>query len=134
MDRQDGRSLYHQVADRLRDEIELGAYQRGAVLPSEGELMKIYGVSRTSVRRALAVLRQEGLIVSARGTSTRVREHLPRREVLIDQGDELLTRMPTEHERIEHLIDHGVPMVEIRRRSGGVELLAGDRVVIMALP
>jgi hypothetical protein len=38
--------------------------------------------------------------------------------------------MPTEHERLRHDIDYGVPMLEIKRQDGIVELFAGDQVVV----
>lgn len=59
---------YRQIADDLRDRIvagELGA--GGAVLPSEAELSAEHAASRVTVRRALEVLRDEGLVSSRQG-------------------------------------------------------------------
>jgi GntR family transcriptional regulator len=55
---------YVELADTLRDRIVSGA--RGA-LASEAELGREYGVSRVTVRRALELLRDEGLVSARRG-------------------------------------------------------------------
>jgi GntR family transcriptional regulator len=55
---------YLNLADALRERIAGGA--TGA-LPSEAELGREHGVSRVTVRRALEVLRDEGLVVARQG-------------------------------------------------------------------
>jgi GntR family transcriptional regulator len=71
---------YLKVADALRDRIVSGA---GGALPSEAELGTEYGVSRVTVRRALELLRDEGLVTARRGVgwfvaSDPVRQNLGR--------------------------------------------------------
>ena len=56
---------YLDLADDLRTRIAAG--QVGA-LPSEAELGEEHGVSRVTVRRALELLRDEGLVASRRGS------------------------------------------------------------------
>ncbi|MFJ6569771.1 GntR family transcriptional regulator [Streptomyces sp. NPDC091292] len=63
-----GQALYRRVAADLGREIGDGRYGSGGRLPAEGELAERYGVSRGTVRQAMAVLRAEGLIASRRGT------------------------------------------------------------------
>lgn len=61
---------YRQIADELRSRIEAGAsgdYAAGRLLPSESELSAAYGVSRVTVRKALELLREEGLIDARQG-------------------------------------------------------------------
>lgn len=60
--------LYLKIASRLSESIE-GGLQPGARLPSERELCRRHGVSRVTMRNALASLEEEGRIVSlaARG-------------------------------------------------------------------
>jgi GntR family transcriptional regulator len=60
--------LYHQLRERLRS-VALSA-DPGTLLPSEKELMAVCGVSRATVRRALADLINEGLLVAERGRGT----------------------------------------------------------------
>ena len=55
------------IAETLREEIRSGALQPGAPLPSEARLTDRFGVSRGTVRQALAALRSEGLIAGGRG-------------------------------------------------------------------
>lgn len=63
-----GQSLYRRVAADLGREIGEGRYASGGRLPAEGELAERYGVSRGTIRQAMAVLRTEGLVASRRGT------------------------------------------------------------------
>jgi GntR family transcriptional regulator len=71
---------YQQLVDELRDKITSGALPPGAPLPSEAELGKVFDLSRTSVRSAIRVLREMGLVRSAKGSGSFVRE--PRRPVV----------------------------------------------------
>ena len=62
-----------------------GALRGGDKLPTEAELVADYGVSRIVVRQAVDILRNEGLVVSQRGSGTFVREQQERtRRVLGD--------------------------------------------------
>jgi GntR family transcriptional regulator len=63
----DGRALYAEVAQSLRDGIARGEYPPGSRLPSESELAESFGVSRGTVRQAFAALRADGLIASRQG-------------------------------------------------------------------
>ncbi len=54
--------LYEQVVQRLRDFIDVHELKPGDRLMSERELAERLGVSRTSVRQALTVLRVQGLV------------------------------------------------------------------------
>jgi GntR family transcriptional regulator len=58
---------YHQIADELRARVEHGDYGAGRLLPSEAELSTTFDASRVTVRRALEVLREEGLVDSRQG-------------------------------------------------------------------
>ncbi|HAS10389.1 MAG TPA: hypothetical protein DCS55_07715, partial [Acidimicrobiaceae bacterium] len=58
---------YVAIADDLRRQITSGDLAAGAVLPSEADLAGSYGVSRVTVRKALELLRSEGLIGSRQG-------------------------------------------------------------------
>lgn len=61
---------YRQLAALLRAEIERGTYAGDEPLPSEHDLMERYEVARGTARRAVDVLREEGLVytVPRRGT------------------------------------------------------------------
>jgi GntR family transcriptional regulator len=66
--------LYREVAESLRNEIATGALAPGDQLPSEPELEQRFGVSRNTVRLALAALANEGLVEPRQGRGTYVRE------------------------------------------------------------
>jgi len=61
-------ALYRQVAADLGREIGEGRYSSGGRLPADGEFAERYGVSRGTVRQAMALPRTEGLLASRRGT------------------------------------------------------------------
>ncbi len=66
---------YVKVYSRLKNEINKGTYPVGGFLPKECELEKIYQVSRTTVRNAVKILVQEGLVEVRQGSGTRVLNH-----------------------------------------------------------
>jgi GntR family transcriptional regulator, phosphonate transport system regulatory protein len=70
-----GYSTWRLIAEELRREIIGGTRAPGAKLPSEGELAERFGVHRNTVRRAVATLAAEHLVVSRRGSGTFVAEH-----------------------------------------------------------
>lgn len=59
--------LHYQVYLDLLKQIQSGALKSGQKLPSESELENIYGVSRVTVRGAVEMLAQEGLVEKNRG-------------------------------------------------------------------
>lgn len=62
--------LYHQLMQRIADDIEKGTYPVGSRIPPEHELEDAYQVSRVTVRRALAELTSEGLLERKQGKGT----------------------------------------------------------------
>lgn len=62
--------LHHQIAQVLRVRIESGRWSSGPPL-TEQALCEEFRVSRTTVRQALAQLKQSGLLQSRRGVGTR---------------------------------------------------------------
>ncbi len=65
--------IHRRIAQSLAAAIEAGDYPPGSRLPSEASLVRELGVSRGTLRQALATLRAEGLIeaVPTRGTFVR---------------------------------------------------------------
>lgn len=66
-------SLYQQLADSLRDKIYEGKYAFGDKLPSERSLAEKFGISHLTVRKALAILEEEGMLLRVQGKGTFVR-------------------------------------------------------------
>lgn len=65
--------LYAAVAELLIEDIASGKYQLSSALPPEQEMTGMYGVSRQTIRQALRVLKERGLISSHPGIGTIVR-------------------------------------------------------------
>ena len=64
---------YARVLSELQERISEGIYAPGSLLPSEDQLTKEFGVSRTTVIRAVQILKQEGWVDSQQGTGRFVR-------------------------------------------------------------
>lgn len=62
--------LYFQLQELLKEKIEIGLWGPGDAIPPEAELCATYGVSRTVVRQALAILEQDRQIIRVRGSGT----------------------------------------------------------------
>ena len=61
---------YQEIADRLRAQIDSGALPPGERLPSEPEIVRMFDASRNTVRLALALLTNQGLVVTRQGLGT----------------------------------------------------------------
>lgn len=59
--------LYQQVTDHLIAAIRCGDYTPGQLLPSEAQLSAYFGISRPTVRQAIAGLRERGLVIVRNG-------------------------------------------------------------------
>jgi GntR family transcriptional regulator len=81
LDPRSDRPLALQLADLLRAEILGGQRRPGSQLPTESEFQHAFGVSRTTVRSALATLASEGLVLTRKGFGSYVRSRPPMRRV-----------------------------------------------------
>ncbi|MFI6443542.1 GntR family transcriptional regulator [Kitasatospora sp. NPDC050543] len=72
-------ALHKQVAAAMRQSIASGEWPPGTQLPTETDLAQTYGVSRPTVRLAVAALRNEGQldVKQGRGTFVRATIHGP---------------------------------------------------------
>jgi GntR family transcriptional regulator len=68
---------FQQLAGILRARVKRGDWKTNRALPSENALAKTYGLSRPTVRRALAVLTEERLVYAVSGRGTYVAEQKP---------------------------------------------------------
>ncbi len=62
-----GQKLYEKVIEQIKTMIARGLYKKGDMLPSESELMQLTGVSRITVREALRILNEAGVIRTQKG-------------------------------------------------------------------
>jgi GntR family transcriptional regulator len=102
LERDSAVSLYMQIAEQLKRDIDLGLYAAHGKLPTESELTRLFDVSRVTVRQAIARLLADGYVVTRQGKGTYVaRDKLehdlkPMRgfyDALVAQGVEPETRL-----------------------------------------
>lgn len=79
LDNSTARPLYLQLRDRLLRRIQAGEYGAHQRLPSERDLSRDFGVSRITVRQALADLSQHGHVYTRVGKGTYVSDATLRR-------------------------------------------------------
>ena len=89
---QKGISLYYQVETYIRTKIESGEWDSGQKLPTETELCKYFGVSRTTVRQAVNSMVEGGLLVRRQGSGTYVTQPAYARNRLSTQPSDSVCR------------------------------------------
>lgn len=67
-------TAYMEVYAGIKKKIKEGVYKAGTLLPTEGELEKIYNVSRITVRKAVGMLAADGYVNVVQGRGTEVRD------------------------------------------------------------
>ena len=73
---------YVQLADLFRQRVDKGVWRQGSVLPSIEQLMQQFDVARVTVRQAIALLADEGLLSPQRGRGTFVTDKATTRRQL----------------------------------------------------
>ena len=74
IDRESSEPVYLQLVNSLRQKILAGVYPPGEKLPSEAMLVEMYQVSPMTVRRAVNTLSSQGVVTTAWGSGTYVKE------------------------------------------------------------
>lgn len=116
----DSRPPYLQIAEELRGQISRGALAPGAQLPSTNELVERYGVARGTVRSALRVLADEGLVVARHGSGVFVRSGVQRD----GDGDDLgavIEQLTEVSREVRRLSERVAQLEELVRPRGGDE-------------
>jgi GntR family transcriptional regulator len=72
VDPQSATPVYVQVADILRARIESGQLLPDRPVPSESQLQQEFGVARGTARKAIALLREQGFVVTVKGRGSYV--------------------------------------------------------------
>ena len=104
----DGTPLYRQMADDLRRRIVADEFEVGESIPTEAQLSRDYRASRITVRHALDLLKQEGLLHREQGRGSFIRNRA------ITVGPRRLTSFTEE--------------VRMRGRTETSDLIGVDRV------
>lgn len=108
--------VYVQLAEALRDRIEAAEFGERP-LPSEVQLGQQYGVGRNTVRGAIALLRNEGILQVVHGVGTFVRSQ-ERERIRVSAPATVQTRAPSAAEREQLGIDRGVMVLAVRTLEG----------------
>lgn len=118
LSRQKPQPLYAQIKQVLRTRILDGVYAQHDRIPSEHELMAVFGVSRITVRQALSDLENEQLIFKIPGKGAFVSKPRPFQELARLQGlGEALQRIG----------------ITVTNRLVGVNTVAADAVIAKKL-
>lgn len=123
---------YVQLASWIRKEIVSGHIELGARLPGEEVLKRNLGVDRSVVRRAVQLLRDEGLVTTRHGVGSFVVAVPQLKVAVLRPGDHVASRMPddTERKRLSSL-SPGVPVLVITRATGGDPELYSAAVTVL---
>ena len=70
MSRGAGKPLYGQIIEYIMEQIRAGAFSFDMPICTESDLMKSFGVSRITVRHALAQLESQGILTRKRGVGS----------------------------------------------------------------
>lgn len=111
---------YVELASWLRGEIVSGRIPLGAKLPGEEALKRSFGVDRSVVRRAVQLLREEGVVVTRHGVGSFVVTVPQVTVAFVGPGDRVYARMPDDAERVRlGQLSPGIPVLVITRSEGG---------------
>jgi GntR family transcriptional regulator len=127
IDAQSAVPLYQQLRERLRD--IAGGLEEDTLLPSEQELMRRAGVSRATVRKAIADLVHEDLLTARQGKGTFVRAR--RVETPLDRPrgfTEVMRAAGRIPDTVLLTAELVIPAAPVMR---ALELRRGDRVVLL---
>lgn len=121
---------YVHIANALAEEIGAGVYRPGDQLPTEAKLRARFGVSPVTIRRAVNILLDRGLVTTTQGKGTFVRapdlgEAVFRLQEITDMWTDdtsvdvrlLEARIIPAQERVAKMLslDHGEPVIYMRR-------------------
>ena len=91
-------SIYEDIYDKICD----GTYRAGEQLPGENILCKQMGVSRNTLRQALLLLQEDGMIINSQGKGNFVSEKTEHRDTGLEKKSDTMSQFcKTPHDRIE---------------------------------
>ncbi|WP_274422406.1 GntR family transcriptional regulator [Blautia sp. XA-2221] len=75
-----GIAKYRQVTEWIQNRIASGELNRGDQIESENDISRVFGISRQTVRHALGLLEQQGILTRIQGSGTFVRDEQAEQE------------------------------------------------------
>lgn len=111
---------YLRIANALSDQIAAGVFRPGDQLPTEAQLRAQYKVSPMTVRRAIGILLDRGLVTTTQGKGTFVRS--------LDMGEAIF--------RLQQITELWADdsSVEILLLEAGVQPAGGEAAAMLDLP
>ncbi len=121
-------SLSNLVADQLAEYIYNGKWELGQQIPSEAQLTQMFNVSRVSIRSALNVLRERGLIRTIQGKGSFVQSavNVPHVKFALSERDYLEIidlRTAIEEYVISRLLENGLDKEDEKAIKEQLDLL-----------
>lgn len=123
--------LYYQVATRLQQQIELGVLPVGGRLENEVELADRLGVSRPTMRKAIAYLVERGMLVRRRGVGTQIVHPKVRRPVELTSLYDDLAKTARTPRTVVRSLEVGPAAVAVAEALGlppGSEVTSVERI------
>lgn len=134
---------YLQVYNKIKQMIQEGGYSVGTFLPSESELEEMFQVSRTTIRKAVKMLSEDGIVTVRQGSGTiingnritqnynkvnSVTESLRRKGYTVTTGSMMIDILPASVTLAKEL---EIPINEKVARVQRVQYANGTAVAIM---
>jgi len=127
-DRRPRGPAYLRIADEVAEQIGAGVYRAGDQLPTEAQLRAQYGVSPMTVRRAISILLDRGLVTTTQGKGTFVRS-LDLGEAIFRLQD--ITGAWADDASVEVLLLEARILRADQRVAAMLHLSPGDKVVFL---
>ncbi|TWP35751.1 FadR family transcriptional regulator [Leekyejoonella antrihumi] len=131
-----GRHVFEFCVEQLATSIRLGAYLPGSPLPPERELADRLGVSRATLREAIAALRMAGMVSTRRGRGGGTVVCFEPPKPGSDQGRRFDHAEILDALRFRRVVEPGAAALAARRDFDGVErdMLTGSLVAVTNAP
>ena len=102
---------YEELVATLLGELARGVYQKGDRLPTTPQLCERYGVSNTTVKRAMDELELQGVVARRRGSGVYIKETAVAKGIRAAQGSvsQQMSGMSTEYEGTPQVLTSEVP-------------------------
>ncbi|RCK72515.1 MAG: Transcriptional regulator in cluster with Zn-dependent hydrolase [Anaerolineae bacterium] len=122
-------TLTEMTAATIGDAIRQGQYKPGSQLPSEAELINMLRVSRSTLREALRLLEEQGLIIRKRGLGTFVST----RSIVKDLSQNFgITEMISQAGLLPGTLNESIRLEKVDKTiAERLHLTAGDSVLVV---
>lgn len=127
--------LYRNIAAQLLSEFSSGNRSTDVALPSETSLQRMFGASRTTVRRALSELQSAGMVMTRRGVGSTIVADKINQPIAsrVHFRSETATRNARPQIRVLGYVARQATTAEIARLGGPPERMVGELCRLLLL-